>query len=565
MKESERQVGSIDEEKRAAVNEKSPARREFIANLSAAALLPFATRENWPSASHAAMDAGAAPAASPVTRGFEFDVTEFGARGDGQTVCTQSIQSAIEACSKNGGGKVVVPPGQYVTGPLFLRSNMQFEVMAGATLEGATDFSLYPTIQGRWEGINRTVFASQITGEEIENVSICGAGTLEGNGQGWWDAHRKTMTMRKDAGLTDREGENPPGSPLKWPRPRMINLYRSKNVRISGLTIQNSPSWNVHPVLCENVWIDGLRILGPANSPNTDGIDPDSCKNMQISNCSINTGDDCIVIKSGYRYQPGNPYPPSENIVITNCVFGAGHGGVVIGSETAGGVRGVTASNCVCDGTRRGLYLKTARGRGNTVQNFRATNFVMRNLLETGIFISMYYDNAERGKSEPVNEFTPVMRDIYISNVTIQGADRGVVVEGLPERPLESIGLSDIRILEANSGVQCSEITGLTLENVVSNPKSGPAVQVSAVRDAEITRVRTEKAYSGLPVIALKSVNGACLQSCSASAGSAALLELRGAENKEIYLALNRPPKDGKELAFSDGATEAAIVRLREG
>lgn len=527
-------------------------RRKFLGKLAATAVAIPA---------FAAGQAEARPAPQAAHSSGISNIADFGAVGDGKTLCTAAIQAAIDACAKAGGGKVIVPPGRYITAPLFLRSNMEVEVLAGAVLAGETDFSLYPTIQGRWEGVNRTVFASLFTGEDLENISITGAGTLDGQGPAWWDAHRQTMAMRRQAGLTDREPENPAGSPLKWPRPRMINLYRCRNVRISGLTIQNSPSWNVHPVLCDLVWIERLRILGPGDSPNTDGIDPDSCRNVIISDCYISTGDDCIVIKSGYRYQPGNPYPPSEDIVITNCVFGEGHGGVVIGSETAGGVRRVLASNCVCDGTRRGLYFKTARGRGNVVENIRAVNFVMRNILDTAVFVSMFYDNSERGKTAPVNEFTPTLRDIYCSNITVQDAKRAVVIEGLPERPVESLSLSDIRILSAGSGVQCSEVNGMTFENIVSNPAAGPPFEISRVRDLELLRARTEKAFPGQPVIRLDGVEGGDVRSCSAAAGNAVLLELKGSANQSLSLALNRPPKDGKELAFTGGATEAAIVR----
>jgi len=304
-----------------------------------------------------------AVAATPSTAPF-FNVLDFGAVADGKTVATTAIQKAVDACAAAGGGKLVFPAGHYLTGPIFLKSNVHVEVLAGATVQGSGDFEHCPSIQGRWEGIDRTVYASLFPGHDLENVSITGRGTLDGNGKLWWDAFRKTTAMRRQAGLNDRESENPPGSPLKWGRPRMINLYRCKNVWISGLTIVNSPSWNVHPVECQNVNIEGLTITGPENGPNTDGIDPDSCKNVRISNCYISVGDDCIIIKSGYMPVAGRPFAPCEDVVVTNCVFGTGHCGVGVGSETAGGVRNVTISNCVCDGTQRGLRFKTARGRG---------------------------------------------------------------------------------------------------------------------------------------------------------------------------------------------------------
>jgi len=538
-------------------------RRSFIRGLAAGALAVPAGALAAGAFPGRASEADAPLLETPAepTPNYVFNVLDFGAVGDGKAPATRAIQAAIDACGKAGGGKVVVPPGKYLTAPLFLKSHMQLEVMAGATLLGTTNFADYPAIQGRWEGINRTVYASLITGFDLENVSVTGGGTLEGQGPIWWDVQHKINAARRQMGLGAREPENPSGSELKWPRPRMINIYRSRNVRISDVTIQNSPSWTVHPVLCEDVWIEGIRILSPRDALNTDGIDPDSCRNVRISDCYISTGDDCVVIKSGYRYQPGNPYPASENIVVSNCVFGFGHGGVVIGSETAGGVRNVAASNCVCDGTRRGLYFKTARGRGNVIENVRAVNFVMRNIVDTAVLVSMFYTSADRNKAMPLDEFTPTMRNIHCGQITIHGAKRSVVIEGLPENPIQSLGLNDVRIISAETGVQCSGVRGMTFENVVANPDSGAPVSLANVRDVELLRVRTEKPDPTQPVIRMERVQNAVVQSCSSVEGSPALLEVKGAENKGISLALNRVPKGMKEVAFMDGAAEDAVLR----
>ena len=193
-----------------------------------------------------------AAAAAPPSGPF-FNVAEFGAVGDAKTLATAAIQSAVDACAKAGGGTVIVPAGRYLTGPIFLKSNVRVEIVGGATLLGSTDFAHYPSIQGRWEGLDRAIHASLFTGADLEDVSITGRGTLDGQGRPWWDAQRQTRETRRKLGMDDREGENPPGAPLKWARPRMINLYRCHNVLLSGITIVNSPSWNVHPVLCQNV------------------------------------------------------------------------------------------------------------------------------------------------------------------------------------------------------------------------------------------------------------------------------------------------------------------------
>jgi polygalacturonase len=537
-------------------------RRKFIQSLAVGAVaVPAAGVLAEPLFAVPGRPIPSARAASAQGAKYVFDVTEFGAVPDGQTLCTSAIQAAIDACAKAGGGKVVVPPGRFLTGPLFLKSNLVFEVVAGATLLGSANFKDYPTMQGRWEGLDRTVFASLLTGEDLQNVTITGDGTLDGQGPVWWDAFRKTEGMRRARGLMGREGENPPGSPLAWPRPRMINLYRSKNIRISGLFITNSPSWNIHPVLCEEICIDGVTIVNPVPSPNTDGIDPESCRNVIISNCYISTGDDCIVIKSGYKYQKENPFTVCENIVITNCVFGLGHGGVAIGSETAGGVRNVAASNCVCDGTTRGLYIKTARGRGSVIEDVRADNWTMRNLTQAAVAVSLIYERTDADHPMPVDETTPAVRNIHFSRVTATNVPHAIVIEGLPESPIQNLTLSDISVNSSAGGATCARVRGMTFDSVLVNPDAGAPMSLVDVQELELLRFRTNKANPGQPVIRMENVQGALVESCSAAAGNSVLLEVKGAENKDITLQLNRVPSDAKELDFVDGATDAAINR----
>jgi polygalacturonase len=540
-------------------------RRKFIQNLTVgAASVPVASALTMPLTKQLIAAPGelaaAAEAAPAQGAKYVFEVTEFGATPDGRTLCTSAIQSAIDACAKAGGGKVVVPPGRFLTGPLFLKSNLEFEIVAGATLLGSTNFSDYRTIQGRWEGLDRKIFASLLTGDGIENVTITGNGTLDGQGSVWWDAHRKTMALRQAKGLIGREPENPPGSPLPWPRPRMINLYRSKNVRISGLSIVNSPSWNVHPVLCEKVCIDGLTIINPVTSPNTDGIDPESCRNVIISNCYISTGDDCIVIKSGYKYQKENPYTVCENIVITNCVFGKGHGGVAIGSETAGGVRNLVASNCVCDGTTRGLYIKTARGRGSVIEDVRADNWTMRNLSEAAIAVSLIYEPTDADDAMPVDETTPTVRNIHFSRVTATNVPHAIVIQGLPESPIQNLTLSDVAVNSSGFGATCARVRGMAFDSILVNPDAGPAMSLFDVQDLKLHRFRTNKANPGQPAIRMENVQDAFVESCAA-AGTSVLVEVKGTENKGVTLELNRIPSGGKEVDFVDGASDAAVIR----
>ena len=536
-----------------------PGRREFLVGLASSAAVPVGTSARyWPSCGPSS---GASIGSESTPANHVVNVLDFGAVGDGRTLCTGALQAAINACAAAGGGKVFVPAGKYLTGPIFLRSNLELELLAGATLLGSTNFADYPTIPGWWEGLERTVYASLITGIDLENVAITGQGTLDGQGAVWLDAWAETEQLRKKLGLIGREPENPPGSPLPWPRPRVINLYRSRKVLVKGLTIHDSPSWTIHPVLCDDVYIDGLTILNPPHSANTDGIDPESCRNVRISGCYISCGDDCVMLKSGYKQIPGRPFQPSENIVVTNCTFNAGGCGVGIGSETAGGVRNVAISNCVCDGTTCGLYFRTARGRGNVVENVSAVNVVMRNLEDTGVIFSMFYEDEDRNTKHPLDVRTPTFRNFHCSDILLDGAKVAVVAEGLPESPIQQLSLENMIVKSSAKGISCYQVNGFRVCNTVLNATSGPSVECKSVLDLELIRIRAQKSEPKAPAFILEDVQEALIESCSAAESSPALLRLNGDRNRNITLALNRVSKQTQEVEFADGASEHAVVR----
>ena len=394
--------------------------------------------------------------------GQYYNVKDYGAVGD-KRLCTESIQRAIDAAAKAGGGHVIVPAGEYLSGPLFLRSNIVFEVGPGATIYFHNDIENTPTIEGSWEGIERKVYASLLTGLDLKNVTITGRGRIDGQGKTWWDAFWQTDALRTKLGIIEREPENPKGSSLKYPRPRMINLYRCENVEISGISITNSPAWTVHPVYCRNVNIQGISIVQPYESPNTDGINPESCNGVRISNCYVDCGDDCITLKSGYNEHGRNIGIPCENVVITNCTFAHGRSAVGIGSEMSGGVRNVTVMNCVFQGTLRGLRVKTGRGRGGIVENLLAIGIIMENLRE-GISIDMGYEGAT-DKKETVTEETPHFRNIRYSNIIGHNIEQAINVIGLPEAPPRDILLENIR-MECKRGLVVNNVENLTLRNI---------------------------------------------------------------------------------------------------
>ncbi|MBN2147744.1 MAG: glycoside hydrolase family 28 protein, partial [Anaerolineales bacterium] len=248
-----------------------------------------------------------------------FNVRQFGAMADGQTLDSGSIQTALDACAERGGGTVYLPAGKYVTGSLFLHDNTTIYLDAGATILGSENPADYPVIHSRWEGKHQETYAPLIGGVNLQNIAISGRGTIDGRGAMWWKA-KKEQT-------------------LAHPRPRLISFSDCNNVLIEGITAINSPSWTINPVHCQNVTIHAITIINPADSPNTDGINPDSCRLVHISDCYVSVGDDCITIKSGTEYERPDRYAPCRDITITNCTLERGHGGVVIGSEMSGGVK----------------------------------------------------------------------------------------------------------------------------------------------------------------------------------------------------------------------------------
>jgi polygalacturonase len=371
-----------------------------------------------------------------------FNVREHGAVGDGQTLDTFAIQSAIEACAAQGGGSVYLPAGQYLTGSLFLRDNISLQLDSGAVILGSQNPADYPIIHSRWEGKHQDTYAPLITGQNLNNISITGRGTIDGRGAIWW--------------RSKLEGT------LAHPRPRLISFSDCTNVLMEGITAINSPSWTINPVHCQNVNIRGVTIINPADSPNTDGIDPDSCRLVRISDCYISVGDDCIVIKSGTEHEHPDRYAPCRDITITNCTLERGHGGVVIGSEMSGGVKNVAISNCVFIGTDRGIRIKSRRGRGGTIEDIRVSNLIMDGVL-CPFTMNLYYHIGVRGDTavsdknpRAINDGTPCLRHIHFSNITAREVKHAAgFLYGLAEMPLEDISFTDISISiseQADSG-----------------------------------------------------------------------------------------------------------------
>ena len=371
-----------------------------------------------------------------------FNVRAHGATGDGQTLDMPAIQSAIDACAAQGGGTVFLPAGRYLTGSLFLRNNISLHLDSGAVILGSEDPGDYPIVHSRWEGKHQDTHAPLITGQNLSNVSVTGRGTIDGRGAIWWQAKKEGWVAH--------------------PRPRLISFSDCTNVLIEGITAINSPSWTINPVHCQNVTIHAVTIINPADSPNTDGINPDSCRLVRISDCYVSVGDDCITIKSGTEHEHPDRYAPCRDITITNCTLERGHGGVVIGSEMSGGVKNVVISNCVFIGTDRGIRIKSRRGRGGAIEDIRVSNLVMDGVL-CPFTMNLYYHIGVRGNTDisdknprSVDDTTPRLRRIHFSHITAREVKHAAgFLYGLAEMPLEDISLTDVSISissEADSG-----------------------------------------------------------------------------------------------------------------
>lgn len=371
-----------------------------------------------------------------------FNARGFGVAGDGQTLDSAAIQSAIDACAARGGGTVYLPAGRYLTGSLFLRDNISLYLDPGAVILGSENPDDYPIIHSRWEGKHQDTHAPLIAGQNLDNISVTGRGKIDGRGAIWWKAKMDGT--------------------LAHPRPRLISFSDCTNILIEGITAVNSPSWTINPVHCQNVNIRGVTIINPADSPNTDGINPDSCRLVRISDCYISVGDDCITLKSGTEHEAPDRYAPCRDITITNCTLERGHGGVVIGSETSGGVKNVVISNCVLIGTDRGIRIKTRRGRGGTIEDIRVSNLIMDGVL-CPFTMNLYYHigvsgnlNVSDKNPRAVNHGTPCLRHIHFSHITAREVKHAAgFLYGLAEMPLEDISFRDVSISisdEADAG-----------------------------------------------------------------------------------------------------------------
>jgi polygalacturonase len=384
-----------------------------------------------------------------MSRAGTFNVRDYGARGDGRTLDSPAIQKAIDACAKAGGGTVRLAPGTYLSKPLSLRSHTTLQLDAGAVLQGTQEFADYQATGGEVPGLINAI--------RLTNVCISGTGAIDGAGAAWWPAAREAKKT---------------GDPEPRRRPKMVNFHHCQDVTVRDVTLQNAPSFHLMPVDCDGVLIDHVTVNAPADSPNTDAIDPSACRNVRILNCTLDVGDDNVAVKAGHSIR-GHPFC-CQDITVSNCACLHGHG-ISIGSETAGGVSNFTVVHCTFDGTTSGVRIKSSREKGGRVESMLYSDLTMNNV-KRPIDISCYYPKIPKDDpAQPVTPHTPAYHDIRIENLTGNSPEGAGLIVGLPESPVRGVILSNVH-LKAVTGLLVKNAEDVNLKNVKIEVEQGEPV-----------------------------------------------------------------------------------------
>ncbi len=438
-----------------------------------------------------------------------FNIVNYGAKSDGVTLSTAAINNAIIACNKKGGGVVLIPKGFWLTGPVELKSNVNLHLQKNALLQFTTDFSKYPLVATNWEGLPQMRNQSPLWANHQQNIAITGFGIIDGAGDAWRMVKKDKLTesqwkkLLASGGITseDKKTWYPSeksfnGTKFKNPgeitaektpefyqsvkdflRPNLLVFTSCKKILLEGVTFQNSPAWNIHPLMCEDLTVRNVYAKNAWYAQNGDGIDIESCKNVLIENSTFDVGDDGICIKSGRDAAGRKRGMPTENVIVRNSTVYHAHGGFVIGSEMSGGAKNIFVSDCTFIGTDIGLRFKTTRGRGGVVEKIFVKNINMKDIVGEAILFDMYYaavdpvpltgEKREAPKVQilPITEETPVFRDFNITNVVCDGAAKAVFVRGLPELSISNIVLSNLNI-KATEGIDLQEAKNIKFNNV---------------------------------------------------------------------------------------------------
>jgi polygalacturonase len=508
----------------------------------------------------------------PTFKADTVRITTFGAKPDGHTLNTKAINESIEACSKKGGGVVLIPSGLWITGPVVMKSNVNLHLKEAATLLFTTDKSQYTITEGFYEGKSAARNQSPISGIDLENVAITGKGIVDGNGDVWRAVHKTQLTesqwkekiasggVLKDDGKTWYPSEQFKKASVenksmlltagKTPkdfedmkdflRPNLIVFNNCKKVLLEGVTFQNSAAWCIHPLMCQDLTIRNVRVKNPEYAHNGDGMDIESCKNFLIEGCTLDVGDDAICIKSGKDEEGRKRGIPTENGVIRNNTVYNGHGGFVVGSEMSGGARNIFVQNCTFMGTDKGLRFKSVRGRGGVVEKIFAKDIYMKDIAQEAVFFDLYYfvkfaTDGERDMRPVVNEGTPVFRDMHFENIVCNGATKGVFVRGLPEMPVRNIVMENM-VLSAETGIELTDSDQIRFKNV------------------QLITKHTK------PVIFIENSSKISFDGIQYNDQSEVLISVNGERSQDIKVGNTDLSKARKAKEFSKGAPEKSLI-----
>ena len=447
--------------------------------------------------------------AEPSIPKNEVTITDFGAVGDGGTLCTEAFAQAMKALAAKGGGKLVVPAGIWLTGPIQFESNCELHVKRGALVLFTTDYDAYPEVTTIFEGNTSTRKMAPLWAYEKHDVAITGHGAFDAQGQAWRPSKRGKFTDSQWKELTSGQGvevknvwypdakqddmrgtAGKPDMRRVLGRPVLLEFTRCERVLLKDITLSNSPAWNTHPLMCEDFTMDGVTVRNPWYAQNGDGLDLESCDRAIIKDCTFDVGDDAICIKSGKDKEGRDWKRPCQNVIIEGCTVLHGHGGFVIGSEMSSGARNIWVHNCLFNGTDTGLRLKSTRGRGGVVENIYIDHINMVDIATDAFTFDLYYANkpvagkADKDSSSAdevpaVSEETPCFRNLYISNIVCQGAARAIYFNGLPEMPLSNLEMKN-SLFVCRKGAEMHFAKDITFRDVTITNAEGETYNTDA-------------------------------------------------------------------------------------
>jgi polygalacturonase len=462
----------------------------------------------------------------------DFDVTKFGAAADGNTTNTTAFRVAVAACAQAGGGRVVVPAGKFLTGPIHLRSGVNLHLVEGAEIIFTDRLEDYlPVVLVRVGGVELYNYSPLIYARDCTNIAVTGKGKLNGNAKRWWEWKSSETKKGFEMGAKGVPVEQRVfGKPEFCIRPSFLSFVSCTNVLLEDFTIGSGPNWTVHPIYCENTTIRGVKVI--TDGPNNDGIDPDSCRDMLIENCVFDTGDDCVVLKSGYNEDGWRVGRPTENVIMRNCSSRRGHGGLVIGSEMSGGVRNVFMENCEFEGTDRAIRIKSRQDRGGVVENVYARNLKVKNMQREVVILNMDY-GSDRNK--PVTSKRPVFRNMQFENIAGDGAPTAILIQGMADSPIENIRFVNMTI-KSTKGVVANFAKGLAFDNVQITPAGGPVFKLTDVADITIKGSVAPKGTELFLQLGGRASQGVTLDSCDLSAAAAKFVVGADINPKEVRI-----------------------------